>query len=100
MKRVIDKPQASDMGSGFGHIEIPEGTTLKEVLDWIYHNAKTWGTITIFKNCDDIVRCFDYDLYNANIFYHNLCGWQYQRAVRKVEFNYCFMGEDIEIYIK
>ena len=54
MKRVIDKPQTSDMGSGFGHIEFPEGTTLKEMLDWIHRNAKTWGTVTIFKNCDDV----------------------------------------------
>lgn len=100
MKRIVDRPQMSDMGSGFGHIEISEGTTLEEVLNWIRRNAKTWGTVTIFRNCDDIVRCFDYDLYNANIFYHHLSGWQYHRTVRKVEFNYCFMSENIEIYIK
>jgi hypothetical protein len=99
VKRIVDSPQTSDMGNGLGHIEFPEGTTLKEMLNWIYHNAKTWGTITIF-NCDGVVRCFDYDLYNANSFYHHLSGWQYQQAVHKVEFNYCFMGEDIEIYIE
>lgn len=100
MKRVIDKPQVSDMGSGFGHIECPEDTTLKEILDWIQANMRTWGTVTIFQHTDGVVRCFDYDLYNNKIFYHHLSSWQYGAIVRKVEFNYCFMSEDIDIYVK
>ena len=99
MKRIIDRPQTCDMGSGFGHIELPENTTLKEILDWIQTNMKTWGTVTIFRHTDDVVRCFDYDLYNNQIFYHHL-SWQYNSIVRKVEFIYCFMSEDIEIYLK
>ena len=100
MKRIIDRPQPSDMGNGFGHIEIEENTTLEEVLKWIQKNAKTWGILTIYRNDDDVVRCFDYNLYSDTVFYHNLAGWQYKRPVRKVDFSYCFMGEDIEIYIK
>ena len=100
MKRIIDRPQISDMGSGFGHIECPENTTLEEILDWIQTNMKTWGTVTIFRRTDDVVRCFDYDLYNNKIFYHHLSGWQYDSIVRKVEFSYCFMSEDIDIYLK
>ena len=100
MKRVIDRPQVSDMGSGFGHIEVPENTTLEEVLNWIRANVKSWGTVTIYRNSDDIVRCFDYDLYNNKVFYHHLSGWQYNFIVRKVEFSYCFRSEDIDIFVK
>lgn len=100
MKRVIDRPQMSDMGSGFGHIEVPEGTTLEEALNWIRKNTKAWGLITIYRNSDDIIRCFDYDLYNNTIFYHNLSGWQYGYIVKKIEFSYCFMSEDIGIHVK
>lgn len=100
MKRVIDRPQMSDMGSGFGHIEVPEGTTLKDALNWIRKNTKAWGLITIYRNSDDIIRCFDYDLYNNTIFYHNLSGWQYDYIVKKIEFSYCFMSEDIDIHVK
>lgn len=101
MKRIIDRPQMSDMGSGFGHIEIEQNAvTLEEALKWLQQNQKTWGTITIYRGSNDIVRCFDYDLYNNNIFYHHLNGWQYGYIVKKIEFNYCFMGEDIDIYVK
>lgn len=101
MKRVIDKPQMSDMGSGFGHIEIEHNAvTLKEALEWLQQNQKTWGTVIIYRGFDNIVRCFDYDLYNNNIFYHHLTGWQYEYIVKKIEFNYCFMDEDIAIYVE
>lgn len=101
MKRIIDRPQISDMGSGFGHIEIEQNAvTLEEALKWLQRNQKTWGVVTIYRGSDDIVRCFDYDLYNNNIFYHNLNSWQYKYIVKKIEFNYCFMGEDIDIYVK
>ena len=100
MKRVIDRPQMSDMGSGFGHIEVPAETTLKDALNWIRKNTKAWGLITIYRNSDDIIRCFDYDLYSNTIFYHNLSTWQYDSIVKKIEFSYCFMSEDIDIYVK
>lgn len=99
MKRIVDTPQIPDMGSGYGHIDIPENTTLKEVLDWIYKNEKSWGTITIYYMNNEIIRCFDYDLFNKNIFYHHLAGWQYSRTIQKVKFDYCFMYENIDIYI-
>ncbi len=88
------------MGSGFGHIEIEENTTLEEALKWIQKNAKTWGVITIYRKNNSILRCFDYDLYNNTVFYHHLNGWNYKQVVKKVTFDYCFMGEDIDIYIQ
>ena len=99
MKRIIDVPQKSDMGDGWGHYEGVVGLTLEQVLNELYGTLKSWGTVTIYKGSDDIVRCFDFDLYNNKIFYHHLSGWQYQYPVRKVEFRYCFMGEDIDIYV-
>lgn len=100
MRRIIDRPQTSDMGSGFGHIEIEQNAiTLAEALKWLQRNQKAWGIVTIYRGSDDIVRCFDYDLYNNSIFYHNLNGWQYKCIVKKIEFSYCFMNEDIDIYI-
>lgn len=98
MERIIDRPQISDMGSGFGHIAVSTDTTLKEALMWISQNQKTWGTVTIYNN-KGIIRRFDYDLYNNNIFYHHLDGWQYNKIVQQIKFNYCFMSEDIDIYI-
>lgn len=100
MKRIIDRPQMSDMGSGFGHIEIEQNTvTLAKALKWLQQNQKTWGTVTIYYgDSGDIVRRFDYDLFKNNIFYHHLNGWQYEYIVKKIEFNYCFMSEDIDVY--
>ena len=101
MKRVIDVPQKSDMGSGWGHIEVPEGTTLGEALDWIQKNSKAWGTVTIYRYSDNIIRCFDFDLYNRKkIFYRHLSGMQYDFIVREIKFDYCFMSENIDIYVK
>ena len=100
MKRIIDQEQKSDMGSGWGHYENVTGLTLEEVLNYLNKNLKSWGTVTIYRGSDDIVRCFDFDLYNKKIFYHHLSGWQYNYAVREVKFNYCFMSENIDIYVK
>lgn len=99
MKRVIDRPQTSDMGSGFGHIEVPAGTTLDKALNWIDKNAKSWGTITIYRGSNGIIRRFDYDRYNGSSFYHHLSGWQYNFIVREIKFDYCFMSENIDIYV-
>lgn len=99
MKRIIDMPQKSDMGSGWGHYEFTAGITLREALDELHKTLKPWGTITIFRDTTDVVRCFDFDLYNDKIFYHHLSGWQYNYTVRKVLFDYCFMSENIDIYV-
>lgn len=99
MKRIIDQPQKSDMGSGWGHYEIKEGLTLREVLDYLRENLKSWGTVTIYRGANDVVRHFDFDLYNNKIFYHHLSGWQYNFIVKTIKFDYCFMSENIDIYL-
>lgn len=99
MKRVIDQPQKSDMGSGWGHYEIKEGLTLREVLDYLRKNLKSWGTVTIYRGANDVVRRFDFDLYNNKIFYHHLSGWQYNFIIKEIKFDYCFMSENIDIYL-
>lgn len=98
MRFVIDKPQQSDMGCGFGHIENCENKTLKEVLNWIEKNACDWGIITIF-SAGEVIRRFDYDIFNNHKFYHDLTGWHYALPVREVKYSYCFMNKDIDIYI-
>lgn len=99
MKRVIDQPQKSDMGSGWGHYEIKEGLTLREALDYLRKNLKSWGTVTIYRGANDVVRRFDFDLYNNKIFYHHLSGWQYNFIIKEIKFDYCFMSENIDIYL-
>ena len=99
MKEVITQPQMSDMGNGSGIIADVEGYTLREVLDFCAKNSKDWGTVCIYDE-DEIIRKFDYDLYSANIFYHHLTGWQYQKIVKEVKFNYCFMNKDIDIFLE
>lgn len=92
MKFIIDN------GTGCGHIEGCEGLSLKEALAWIEENTCSYGMITIF-NSGSILRCFDYDVYNNNQFYHNLEDWHYTLPVKKIIYDYCFMNKDIEIYI-
>lgn len=98
MKRIIDIPQKSDMGNGFGHYDNINGTTLEQVLNWLEENIKTWGIITIYDKNNKIIRKFDYNLYNRRYFYYNL-SWEYWLEVTSVKFDYCFMHENIEIYI-
>ena len=101
MEIKITQPQRSDMGSGFGYIEDSHGNSLKDVLNWIKSNIKTWGTITVYDNGGNIVRKFDYNLHNSkNQFFHYLSGWQYTKLVEKVHFNYCFMCQDFDIYLQ
>lgn len=98
MKEVITNPQKSDMGSGLGYVEGAVGCTLKEVLEFYAKNSKDWGEVCIYRK-GNIVRKFDYDTYNNNIFYHRLSGWEYQLVVKEVRFDYCFMNKNIEIYL-
>lgn len=99
MKEVITQPQMSDMGIGEGIIADAAGHTLREVLDFCAKNSTDWGTVCIYDG-KEIIRKFDYNLYNDNIFYHHLEGWQYQKTVEEVTFNYCFMGKNIDIFLE
>jgi len=98
MKKIVTEPQKSDMGSGFGYIEGAAGCTLKQVLDWYAKNTKTWGVVCILSG-GKIIRKFDYNTWNNNIFYHHLNGWEYKLTVKEAKFDYCFMSEDIDIYL-
>lgn len=98
MRRVIDRPQQSDMGSGFGHMEDCEGVKLSDALNWIEKNLRAWGTISIYFRGKPI-RIFDYDTYATHQFYHHMSGWEYKMLVSEIKFNYCFMSEDISIYL-
>ena len=97
MQENIIYPQQSDMGNGKGEY-IFSNMTLRQVLDWFKQNLHDWGTITIQFNNGDVLRKFDYDLYNNSQFYHHL-SWEYSLLVEKIEFYYCFMNKDIIIYL-
>ena len=99
IKEVITSPQISDMGDGSGYVEYAEGCTLKHILNF-YEHDKSWGTVCIHNKNLDIIRKFDYDNYNNNVFYHHLDGWWYKAYVKKVEFKYSFMAKDIDIYLQ
>lgn len=96
MRKVITNPQTCDMGSGFGKIEFEPGATLREVLEFYKNNSRTWGECTIQYKSGEILRRFDYDVYNNNIFYYNL-SWELDYKVAEAKFQYCFMGEDLTI---
>ena len=100
MKRIITRPQKSDMGSGFGMYEFEEGTTLKEFLTHFEKNSNEWGTITIKMPDGEVLRKFDYNLFHDNKFYYNIEGWCINYKLKKVIFQFCFMNEDIEVYLK
>ena len=97
MQEHIIHSQQSDMGNGYGEY-IFSNITLKQALKWFKENLHDWGTIKIqFKN-NEILRKFDYDLYNKSYFYYNL-SWEGSLSVKKIEFYYCFMNKDIIIYL-
>ena len=99
MKEVILRPQESDMGSGYGYIEGAEGRTLREVLDFCSEKIKAWGVVDILKD-STMLRKFDYNTYNDNIFYHLLAGWEYTLKVKEASFDYCFMNKNITIILR
>lgn len=98
IKKIIIDPQTCDMGSGFGKFEFEENTTLKDFLEFYRSSSKTWGCITIRKKDGNILRCFDYNIYN-NVFYYKL-DWELNYKLKEVNFNYCFMNEDVEIILR
>lgn len=99
MKYCQITSQTCDMGYGKGKYIFSQ-LTLKQALNWFEENLNDWGTITInFKN-GDILRKFDYDLYNSHQFYHHLNGWEYELLVDKIESYNCFMNKDIIISLK
>ena len=99
MKRIIISPQKFDMGCGFGKFSFDKETTLKQFLEHYKKTCSSWGTITIIKADGDILRKFDYDMYNDSIFYYNL-SWELQCKVKKIIFNYCFMNENVDIRLE
>lgn len=99
MKYCQITPQTCDMGYEKGKY-IFSNLTLEQALNWFEENLNDWGIITInFKN-GDILRRFDYDLYNLHQFYHHLNGWEYKLLVDKIESYNCFMNKDIIISLK
>lgn len=96
----ITAPQQSEMGMGFGALEGIQDKPLKEVLEFIKENFKTWGLCTITDSFGALRRKFDYDLYNNNIFYYHLAGWESELKVKEVEFSFCFMSRDITIEVE
>ena len=99
MKRVITEPQKSDMGSGFGIYEFEKEDNLYDFLKWYKQCSSAWGTITIFNKHNRLLRKFDFDLYDNEQFYHHLSGWEYDLSLKEIKFSYCFMSEDVEIYL-
>lgn len=68
-------------------------------MNFIKIIAKLGGKITIRKKDGKILRVFDYDTYNNNIFYCNL-NWELGDKLKKVNFDYCFMHENVEIILR
>ena len=87
MKKVIERPQISDMGSGFGSYQFSKNYTLREFLDYYKNTNKTWGTITIFHD-NKVVRKFDYNIYDNNQFYYHLAGVEYNMIVKEIVFTF------------
>lgn len=99
MKKVVVRQQQSDMGSGFGVYECPENTTLGEFLKWFKDHSSEWGVMKIYYSDGEVLRSFDYDLHNNNQFYHHL-SWEEKLIIKEVKFEYCFMSEDVYVYLK
>ena len=98
IKEVITDPQKSDMGNGFGYVDGVTGCILEQILEFYAKNNKTWGTVCIYRH-GNIIRKFDYDTYNNNIFNHNLNECVLQLTVKEVKFDYCYMLKNIDIYL-
>ena len=99
MKRIIDRPQTCDMGSGFGHYEFDQSMTLGDFLKYYSTTSDSWGVITIIYNDGRVLRKFDYDTYNNSQFYYHL-SWELEKKVKRIAFSYCFMSEDVNIELE
>ena len=99
MKKIITHPQACDMGDGRGYIEFEPKTTLREVLNWYKANSRTWGECIIKYRDGEVLRRFDYDIYNNTQFYYHLT-WELDFVVKEAKFSYCFMAEDLIITLE
>lgn len=99
IKKIITCPQTCDMGFGFGKFEFEKNTALKDFLEFYKNNSKTWGNVTIREKDGKILRLFDYDIYNNNIFYYHL-SWELGSKLKEVNFDYCFMNENVEIILR
>ena len=98
--RKITEPQKSDMGHGIGIYEFDKNSTLKDFLKMYKETSSSWGEITIYSKEGHIVRKFDYDTHRHNNFYHHLNIWDYQAHLKHIKFFYCFMQEDVDIYLQ
>lgn len=99
MERVIISKQTCDMGEGHGEWVFNKKVTLREFLTHLKEQSHKWGVITIQYKDGRILRKFDYNTFNSNIFYTDLSGWQETIEIEQVKFRYCFMNEDIEIIL-
>ena len=101
MKKVITEPQKSDMGNGFGLYEFDKPIILEEFLKF-YNNSKTWGKIYIFDNHNLVAELkFDGMGTNKDNRYQPL-KWDNKllyETIKEIKFSYCFMSEDVEIYL-
>lgn len=98
IEKKIISPQTHDMGDGTGEFICQEKFTLQELLTWYKSNSKTWGVFTIHYKDGEILRKFDYDLYNRKAFYILLHG-EGKFEVEKALFRYCFMSEEVDVYL-
>lgn len=98
MEKVIIHPQVCDMGSGDGEYKFNKEITLDEFLKEYKTTSNSWGTITIISRDGKILRKFDYDTYNNSQFFYHL-SWELQMKIKKVTFMYCWMSEDVIIYL-
>jgi hypothetical protein len=118
MEKIVIRPQKSEMGSGFGIIQFEEGTTLGQILTWYKENSCSWGNVTIIVQDEEKVeyplaqkvlyyypkrelkvKKFDYNTYGKNVFNYNIEEKDNNFLVKKAEFDYCYMNENLTIYI-
>lgn len=61
-----------------------------------------WGMITIFERDGEVLRKFDYtyDNKDKHLWWLLRLSWELDLKVKEVKFDYCFMSEDVEIYLE
>lgn len=99
IRKIIDRPQKSDMGSGFGHYEISEHTSLAEVLNWIEKNENCWGDIRFYRDGKFLCKISYGNYFNEEFPPVASMIKEDNILVAQVKFDYCFMKKDIDIYL-
>ena len=100
MEKIITRPQTCDMGSGYGEITFNENDTLQDFFNFFVKEIKSWGVMTVYAPNKEIMRKFDYNLYNDKQFYQHISGWALSDKIDKITFDYCFMNENYYVYLK